>query len=435
MTVTDLNGCISEATTIVSQAIPLTVSIMSVPTICIGENANLSAQIAGGASPYSVLWNTSDTSVSIEVSPVTTTTYTVDVLDANNCPTAPAIVTVNVHPPLSLSTIGAPPMCEGETATLQANGSGGNGGPYTYIWNEGSVFGETVLVAPVSDSVFTVTLSDGCSPAVSQTIPLIIYPLPEVDFTPHMISGCTPVEVNFANYFQQPSGTSYYWDLDDNTFSNDTNPVHTYTTPGEYDVTLTIVTPEGCAESQTVNNAVTVFGFPVANFFQSADQVSIFQPVVTFTDSSIDAVTWDWNFGDGSSVVDITQPIHEYADSGTYQVRLIVMNNGGCIDTTYGTIRVEPEFTLYVPNAFTPNGDGMNDYFFGSGVGFVDYEMWIMDRWGKVIFHSQEQSQHWDGSYFGNNSSCQNDVYEFIINVKDYKGKAHKVIGHVSLVR
>ncbi len=435
VTVTDLNGCISEATTTVSQAIPLTVSIMSVPTICIGENANLSAQIAGGASPYSVLWNTSDTSVSIEVSPVTTTTYTVDVLDANNCPTAPAIVTVNVHPPLSLSTIGAPPMCEGETATLQANGSGGNGGPYTYIWNEGSVFGETVLVAPVSDSVFTVTLNDGCSPAVSQTIPLIIYPLPEVDFTPHMISGCTPVEVNFANYFQQPSGTSYYWDLDDNTFSNDTNPVHTYTTPGEYDVTLTIVTPEGCAESQTVNNAVTVFGFPVANFFQSADQVSIFQPVVTFTDSSIDAVTWDWNFGDGSSVVDITQPIHEYADSGTYQIRLIVTNNGGCIDTTYGTIRVEPEFTLYVPNAFTPNGDGMNDYFFGTGVGFVDYEMWIIDRWGKVIFHSQEQSQHWDGSYFGNNSSCQNDVYEFIINVKDYKGKAHKVIGHVSLVR
>ena len=77
----------------------------------------------------------------------------------------------------------------------------------------------------------------------------------------------------------------------------------------------------------------------------------------------------------------------------------------------------------------------MNDYFFGTGVGFVDYEMWIIDRWGKVIFHSQEQSQHWDGSYFGNNSSCQNDVYEFIINVKDYKGKAHKVIGHVSLVR
>ena len=179
----------------------------------------------------------------------------------------------------------------------------------------------------------------------------------------------------------------------------------------------------------------TVFGFPVADFIQSADQVSIFQPVITFTDNSSDAISWDWNFGDGTSITDLTQPIHEYSDSGTYQVRLIVMNNGGCMDTTYGTIRIEPEFTLYVPNSFTPNGDGVNDYFFATGVGIIDYEMWIMDRWGKQIFHSQEQTHQWDGSYFGNDRSCQSDVYEFIINVHDYKGKPHKVIGHVSLVR
>ncbi len=435
VTVTDVNGCTSIAATTVLQAIPLTVSVASVPTICIGQTTNLAADIAGGASPYSVLWSTADTSALIQVSPATTTSYTVNVLDANNCPTAPATVIVPVYPPLGLATIGAPPICEGGTANIQASGSGGNGGPYTYSWNDSSIFGASPVVAPINDSIFTVTISDGCSPEVSQSIPLTVYPLPEVDFTPHVISGCTPVEVNFQNYFIQSPGTIYQWDLDDNSLSNDPDPIHTYITPGEYDVTLMIISPEGCTASQTVNNAVTVFGFPVADFLQSADQVSIFQPVVTFTDNSTDAITWDWNFGDGSSVVDITQPIHEYSDSGTYQVRLIVMNNGGCIDTSYGTIRVEPEFTLYVPNAFTPNGDGVNDYFFGTGVGFVDYEMWIMDRWGKEIFHSTEQSRHWDGSFYGNDTFCQNDVYEFIINVQDYKGKAHKVIGHVSLVR
>ena len=114
---------------------------------------------------------------------------------------------------------------------------------------------------------------------------------------------------------------------------------------------------------------------------------------------------------------------------------LIVTNDGGCIDTTYGIIRVEPEFTIYVPNAFTPNGDGINDSFFANGLGFVNYEMWILDRWGKEIFYSKEANQHWDGSYYGGDVYCQNDVYEYIINVKDYKGKLHRVIGHVSLVR
>ncbi len=433
--VTDLNGCTSTLNTIVQQAPQLNLNVASVPTICIGQSSDLLAVISGGVMPYTTLWSTSDTGALISVSPTTTTNYTVTVHDANNCPVAPASVSVPVYPPLSLATVSVPPMCEGGTVNLQAEGSGGNGGPYYYSWNDSSIFGATPVVLLVNDTTFTVTVSDGCSPDVNQSIPVTVYPLPEVDFTPHAIAGCTPVEVNFANFFPQSPGSLYYWDLDDNVITNDSNPVHTYVTPGEYDISLTIVTTDGCAASQNVNNAVTVFGFPVADFFQSADEVPEFLPSVTFTDNSTDAVTWQWDFGDGSSVLDITQPTHEYADSGTYQVRLIVMNNGGCIDTTYGIIRVEPEFTIYVPNAFTPNGDGVNDSFFANGLGFVNYEMWIMDRWGKQIFYSQEAKHHWDGSYFGGERICQNDVYEYIINVKDYKGKSHKVIGHVSLVR
>ena len=433
--VTDINGCTTTSRTIVDQSTPLALNLATVPTICIGQSIDLVAQVNGGVPPYQLLWNTADTGNSINVSPVVSTTYTVNVIDANNCVTDPATIDVNVYPPLSVSTLGHLPICDGATADIQAAGSGGNGGPYIYSWNEGSIIGDHPTVAPTNDSTFTVTLSDGCSPAVTQAVDIIVYPLPDVDFTPHVIAGCTPVTVNFQNFFPVENGSIFYWDLQDNTLSNDTNPVHTYTIPGSYNISLTIVTPEGCADTRTVNNAVTVYAYPVADFFQSSDQVSVFYPEITFTDNSANAITWQWDFGDGQTISDILQPMHSYTDTGTYRVQLIVTSVGGCIDTTYGLIRIEPEFTIFIPNSFTPNGNGVNDTFYGEGVGFVDYEMWIIDRWGKEIFHSNDKAQHWDGSYYSNDRMCQNDVYEYILNVHDYKGKLHRLIGHVTLVR
>ena len=435
VTVTDVNGCSSTSTTVVAQSTPLVLDVATVPTICIGQSIDLLANVNGGVGPYHLIWNTSDTTSIISVSPNLTSSYTVIGIDANNCTTDPVSVTVNVYPPLNISTNAHPPICLGTTAQLYSGATGGNGGPYTYTWNGGTIFGPTPSVAPTNDSTFIVLVSDGCSPLVADTIQLIVYPLPLVDFTPHVIYGCTPVNVNFHNYYPVDSSSLFYWDLQDNAFSNDSNPTHNYINPGEYDITLTIVSPNGCSDSYSVNNAVTVFPYPVADFLQSADQVSVFYPEITFTDNSTNAVAWEWNFGDGSSLSDVLQPTHSYGDTGTYNVQLITTSIGGCVDTTYGVVRIEPEFTLFIPNSFTPNGDGTNDTFFANGVGFIDYEMWIMDRWGKEIFHSTNQDQHWDGTYYYNDSTCQNDVYEYIVIVHDYKAKQHKLIGHVTLVR
>lgn len=433
--ITDVNGCSTTATTVVQQATPLSLSVASVPTICIGQSIDLEALVNGGVGPYQLHWNTNDTGSTVEVSPNTTTTYTVSVVDANNCVTDPANVEVAVYPPLDVTAIGPAPICEGTETELEAIGSGGNGGPYTYTWNEASIFGSNPTVSPSHDSTFTVTFSDGCSPVVTDAVNIIVNPLPYVDFTPHVITGCTPVTVDFHNFYPVSAGSTFFWDLQDNAFSTDTNPTHIYTTPGSYDVTLTIVTAEGCSDNATVDNAVVVYGYPTANFSQSADQVSIFYPDVTFMDNSASAVSWQWDFGDGTTLTDVLSPLHTYSDTGNYSVQLIVTSEGGCIDTTYGLVRVEPEFTIFIPNAFTPNGDGTNDSFFATGVGFIDYEMLIIDRWGKEIFRSVDKSQQWDGSYYYNDNMCQNDVYEYIVSVHDYNGKLHKLIGHVTLVR
>ncbi|MBK9411880.1 MAG: SprB repeat-containing protein [Bacteroidetes bacterium] len=249
VTATDANGMASTTTTAIidePDALAMNPEVNSVA--CYGDSTgSIIMHVTGGTPgysfhwnplvmPYTALWNTSDTGASINVSPTTTTNYTVSVHDANNCPVAPASVSVPVYPPLSLATVSVPPMCEGGTVNLQAEGSGGNGGPYYYSWNDSSIFGATPVVLLVNDTTFTVTVSDGCSP---------------------------------------------------NVITNDSNPVHTYVTPGEYDISLTIVTTDGCAASQNVNNAVTVFGFPVADFFQSADEVPEFFTFCDFPQTTV----------------------------------------------------------------------------------------------------------------------------------------------------
>jgi gliding motility-associated-like protein len=94
---------------------------------------------------------------------------------------------------------------------------------------------------------------------------------------------------------------------------------------------------------------------------------------------------------------------------------------------------IEPEFTFYVPNSFTPNGDGYNDEFFGKGENINSLEMWVYDRWGNAIFHGTDYNDHWDGTFHGH--IVQEDVYVYVIKVKDFHNADHKYIGSVTVVR
>jgi gliding motility-associated-like protein len=141
-----------------------------------------------------------------------------------------------------------------------------------------------------------------------------------------------------------------------------------------------------------------------------------------------------WDFGDSTSS-NLASPSHTYAQRGTYNVRLVVSAPGGCTDTTFDEIIVNPEFTLYVPNAFTPNGDGLNDNFLIYGEEIQEMNMMIFDRWGNMVFTSTSVQEGWDGRANGGADIAQQDVYVYKIQVKDLAGKQHKQTGHVSLIR
>jgi gliding motility-associated-like protein len=433
--VTDQNGCAAQSTATVIDPAPVTLQTTIPPVICIGQQALLTADASGGTAPFTFTWNQGGQGDSIYVSPDTSSYFTVVVTDVNGCSTAPQQVFVQVHPPLNVAVDDLPVICGGDSALLSAYANGGNGGPYSYSWNSGEILSASSIIQPIDDSLFVVTVDDGCSPPVQAAVAIDVHPLPLVQFTPQQISGCTPVQVNFQNIFSVPPGSTYSWNLDDQTLSSSANPLHNYTVPGLYDVSLTITTPEGCSASQIVEEAIHVFGFPQADFSQSDQSVSSLTPTVSFFDESIDAVWWSWDFGDGTTAFGDRNPSHQFADSGTYIVQLVVSSAGGCLDTITGVVRVEPESSIFIPNAFTPNGDGVNDGFIAQGVNIIRYEMWIIDRWGLPIFHSVSFDHPWNGTYMDNDRPCQNDVYEYVIEAMDIRGRLNRYIGHVTLVR
>jgi gliding motility-associated-like protein len=110
-----------------------------------------------------------------------------------------------------------------------------------------------------------------------------------------------------------------------------------------------------------------------------------------------------------------------------------VVNADGCSDTTYLTILVEEQSTVYVPNTFTPNESGNNDVFSAYGTNVEAFEMYIFDRWGNLIFQSNDITKGWDGTY--KNNACQEDVYVWKIIWTDAQLRKHKMMGHVNLIR
>ncbi|MGB3947012.1 MAG: gliding motility-associated C-terminal domain-containing protein, partial [Bacteroidia bacterium] len=130
-------------------------------------------------------------------------------------------------------------------------------------------------------------------------------------------------------------------------------------------------------------------------------------------------------------------PTHEYPNlvSSNYTATLIVQNANGCLDTVAKPIYIGPAFSFFIPNAFTPNGDGINDYFFGNGIGIEKYDLWILDRWGNMIFHGNDLDDKWDGKSNGGNESSQIDVFIWKVQLVDVFNKTHNFLGTVTLAR
>ncbi|HXB39718.1 MAG TPA: PKD domain-containing protein [Bacteroidia bacterium] len=433
VTATDINGCTHSATITINQPTPVTV-VTSGTTICNGQTATLSANASGGTSPYTYSWNggTAQASNTTTVSPVSASTYTVIAFDNNGCPSIGSIATVNVLPLLQITT-GDAVICAGSNANLNAIASGGNGN-YTYTWMPGNIHGNSINVTPQNTTVYTVTVSDGCTTTNATDTGLVTIITVPVLALPPNIAGCAPQCMSFT-VANNPNITSWQWNLGDNTTSSVQNPFHCYNKPGSYNVSLTYTTSQGCVNSVSQNGLVTVYAQPEADFSASAYETDVYNMQILFTNQSTGAVNWQWNFGDLYTSV-LTSPSHTYGAIGIYDILLIATNQFGCKDSIIKEIKIHEDFTFYAPNAFSPNSDGTNEKFLPEGTGWDlnTYNLWVFDRWGNQVFYTSDANKGWNGTY-KSDDIVQQDVYVWKVKLNDIFGMNHEYKGTVSVVK
>jgi len=432
--VTDANGCIKTDDVIVTIYPIPPADAGNHTAICIGDSTTLTA--SGGTS---YLWDTNENTQSITVTPQITSTFTVTVTDNNTCTaTDNVIVTVNPLPPASAGSDIS--ICTGDFGTL--NGSGG----VTYSWSPATGLSNpniaNPLANPTSHTTYAVTVTDsnGCSDTDDMVVS--IYPSPVIAFTADVYNGCPPLMVNFTDS-TIPTIQSWQWDFGDpssgifNTSSSQ-NPTHIFQEPGTYSVSLTVTTTDGCTKSIFLSNLIQVYTNPIADFMAVPPFATIETAVIQFVNTSINAVSYYWNFGEQTSSSNTSNsfsPIHVYENEGTFNVTLFVVSANGCTDSISGTVKILPEYSFYVPNAFTPNGDGINDFFRPYLTNFSEYQMLIYDRWGEMVFETDNILNSWDGKINNSPEIGTQDVYSYVIIVKDITSKKHKYIGRVALIR
>ncbi|MBA3901382.1 MAG: gliding motility-associated C-terminal domain-containing protein, partial [Bacteroidetes bacterium] len=429
-----LNGCYSNPVSGTVTVNPSPTVTVNSQTICIGQSATLTATPSMIGGTY--LWNTGETTQTISTSPSSSNNYTVT-YTLNDCGNS-ATSTVTVNLPLNVVTSGNGAFCIGNSAIITATPSGGDG-TYTYSWSPGTGLSNPLISSPIASpaatTTYTVTVNDGCgTPSASASVLVMINPLPVADFSAPN-NGCQPLAVQFTNL--SDAGT-YSWDFGDGNTSIDINPEYTYYDTGFYNAFLTVTDINTGCQSTSQIHTIMVFPLPTADFTMGPQPTTILNPNIHFDskNSSNDVNQWLWDFSKIDSSA-LANPHYTFTDTGYFDVQLIVWNSYGCSDSIVYPVVINGSYTFYIPNAFTPDNDGINDYFGPKGTGIEegDYEMRIYNRWGEQIHITNSLSKPWNGIPDNASVVAPNAVYVYLINVTDNLGQKRQYNGHFTLIR
>ena len=195
---------------------------------------------------------------------------------------------------------------------------------------------------------------------------------------------------------------------------------------GDYIITYLYTDPiTNCSNS--ADKIISILPAPIADFTLGPQITDIDNPNIFFLNKSEQANSLVWNLGDGQTISDSISFTYTYSDTGTYIVELIISNQYGCGDTVQNSVIINPVYTCYIPNAFTPNNDGKNDSFGPVMTAMKSYIIKIYDRWGGIVFN--QENKDWDGADY------PTGIYNYNIEAIDYKNKVFRYAGKITLAR
>lgn len=411
VTGTNSYNCVSTDT------INLTVSPLPIvdagpdKTVCEGTSVVLSGS---GASSYS--WNNGIKNNIAFVQSVGTITYTVIGTNFFGCTNSDNVnVTVNPNP-----IVYAGPdttICEGTQITLSANGT------QNLEWNNG-IMNNVPFIQPVGVVTYVVydTLPTGCGTSDSVTIEVLPLPVITVEDAEICLNESVTLTAQGALTYEWSDGIE--------------NGVPFY--PTETSVyTVTGINTDGCMAQ--AHATVFVRPLPIADFEILNPELSTVNSVTNFDNTSYNAVSFHWDFGDGTSSNE-WEPQHEFPfDEGdTYVVTLTAYTAYGCPDQISKVVEVEQDHLIFVPNTFTPNGDGFNETFKPVMDGFEEdtYTVYIFNRWGDLVFQSHDMNVGWDGTFARHDFQAQDGVYTWKIVAGLKESDERRIyVGHVTILR
>jgi gliding motility-associated-like protein len=353
-----------------------------------------------------------------------------------------ARIVVNVFPSIEADFTFEFDTCKAGPILFTDKSMSGAGPIQKWDWQFGE--GSSIVQNPAFEYEFTgikkVTLvAEDINKCRDTSIQEIKYlPLPTIIIIdPNTFIGCQPANISFENLSSPVDSTfKYAWDFGDGKTSTDADPINVYEDVGSYNVNLELTAPTGCKISKRWNNLIKIVESPTAGFSFTPEEPNLYNNRVQFTDESENAFAYRWTFDElGSSL--LQNPSFEFQDTGTFNITHVVLKTNGCTDTATAEIKVLPFVNFYMPNAFTPNNDGLNDELIPVGIfkGVNDYHFSVWNRWGDRIFETEDFNTGWNGQRNNSGEFAPPGMYTFIINYTNNFGKPEVLKGHITLIR
>jgi gliding motility-associated-like protein len=392
---------------------------------CFGYNdGSINITPNGGTPPFQYSWDNG--AVSQTISALSTGDYSFSFTDSNGC-TLDSVANINEANQIFLDFIATSPICRYDESILSINISNSTSNIYTVSLQDSIlksfVIDTNGLLIPVgvpitlspnySGEVYIVSLTDedGCTGIYNDDVHIEVKQLPQLAINEVDVCEESP---SFTLNNATPNGGFYSINNELTNYLDVEN-----LGAGMYNVGYTYTDPVSSCSNQ-INEVITIMESPKAEMLFSPQPTDIDNPTIFFRDNSNEMVLYsEWDLGDGTIINDEINFWHTYSDTGTYTIKYYITNMYECTDSVIKDLTINPIYLTFIPDAFTPNNDGDNDYFYPSIIGGKDYNMKIYNRWGEIIYN--EDNGTWDGKI--NNNLVQHGLYSYSILVNDFKNK------------